>query len=109
MKVSVPKEQTEGERRVALVPEVVQRLTQGGVDVVIEAGAGDSAYQLDSAYEEAGATIGEGLSGDVVAKVAPPSGEEIGRLARGSVLIGFLAPLSAPDTVRALAEAGVTS
>jgi NAD(P) transhydrogenase subunit alpha len=109
MKVSVPKEQAEGERRVALVPEVVQRLTQGGVDVVIQSGAGDGAFQPDAAYEEAGATIGEGLSGDVVAKVAPPTSDEIGRLARGSVLVGFLAPLSAPDTVRALAEAGVTS
>jgi proton-translocating NAD(P)+ transhydrogenase subunit alpha len=111
MKVSVPKEQVEGERRVALVPEVVQRLGQGGVEVVVEPGAGAESGQLDSAYEEAGATVadGQGFSGDVVAKVAPPSAEEIGRLGRGAVLIGFLQPLTASDTVRALADAGVTS
>jgi NAD(P) transhydrogenase subunit alpha len=109
MKVSVPKEQTAGERRVAIVPEAAQRLSQGGVDVVVEAGAGEAAFQPDSAYEEAGASIGDGFSGDVVAKVAPPTAEEIGRLSRGKVLIGFLAPLSAPDTVRSLADAGVTS
>ena len=109
MKVSVPKEQAQGERRVALVPEAVQRLAKGGIDVVVESGAGAEAHQPDAAYEEAGATLGDGFGGDVVAKVAPPSAEEIGRLGRGSVLIGFLNPLGGGDTVRALADAGVTS
>ena len=109
MKVSVPKETAPGERRVALVPEVVDRLAKAGVDVTVESGAGAGAHQPDSAYERAGARIGDGFSGEVVAKVAPPSAEEIGRLARGSVLVGFLSPLSATDTVRALADAGVTS
>src|ERR687891_1411126 len=109
MNVSVPKETASGERRVALVPEVVDRLAKGGIEVTIEAGAGESAHQPDAAYEQAGATLGEGFSGQVVAKVAPPSADEIGRLGRGAVLVGFLQPLTAHDTVRALADAGVTS
>ena len=53
--------------------------------------------------------MGDGFEGEVVAKVAPPTAEEIGRLRRDQVLVGFLAPLTAADTVRALAGAGVTS
>ena len=109
MNVSVPKETASGERRVAIVPEVVERLARSGIDVTIEAGAGEGAHQPDGDYEQAGAKLGDGFSGQVVAKVAPPSTEEIGRLDRGSILVGFLAPLTAADTVRALAEAGVTS
>src|ERR671911_1924605 len=109
MNVSVPKEVAAGERRVALVPEVVERLVQSGVEVTVESGAGEAAHHPDAAYEAAGARTGDGLSGDVVAKVAPPTAEEIGRLEQGSVLIGFLQPLTAADTVRALADRGVTS
>jgi NAD(P) transhydrogenase subunit alpha len=109
MNVSVPKETASGERRVALVPEVVERLSRSDIEVTVEAGAGAGAHHPDAEYESAGAKLGDGWTGEVVAKVAPPSAEEIGRLGRGSVLIGFLAPLTAGDTVRALAEAGVTS
>jgi NAD(P) transhydrogenase subunit alpha len=111
MKVSVPKETAERERRVALVPDVVERLGQQQVEVAVEPGAGQAAHHPDSEYEEAGAQVGEGagLSGEVVAKVAPPSSEEIARLKEGTVLIGFLQPLTATDTVRALADAGITS
>jgi H+-translocating NAD(P) transhydrogenase subunit alpha len=111
MKISVPKETAERERRVALVPEVVQRLAGKELDVAVEPGAGQGAFHPDSEYEEAGASLtdGAGLSGDVVAKVAAPSGDEIGRLREGQVLIGFLQPLTNADTVRALAQAGVTS
>jgi NAD(P) transhydrogenase subunit alpha len=95
---------------VALVPEVVARLVKAAeVSVTVEAGAGESAHQPDSAYEKAGAELGDGFSGQVIAKVAPPSADEIGRLGRSTVLIGFLQPLTAHDTVRALADAGVTS
>jgi H+-translocating NAD(P) transhydrogenase subunit alpha len=94
---------------VALVPEVVARLARGDVSVTVEPGAGAAAHHPDDAYERAGATLGDGFTGEVVAKVAPPSGEEIGRLGRGSVLVGFLQPLTAHETVRALADAGVTS
>jgi NAD(P) transhydrogenase subunit alpha len=109
MKVSVPKETAAGERRVALVPEVVQRLAkQGAHAVVVESGAGEPTF-LDADYDDAGATTGDGFSGEVVVKVAPPSAEEVGRLQRGQVLVAHLQPLTNADGVRALAAAGVTS
>jgi NAD(P) transhydrogenase subunit alpha len=111
MKISVPKETAERERRVALVPDVVQRLAGEEHDVAVEPGAGQGAFHPDSEYEEAGATLsdGAGFSGEVVVKVAGPSADEIGRLREGQVLIGFLQPLTGAETVRALAQAGVTS
>ena len=111
MKLSVPKETAEGERRVATVPEVVKKLSSDEVEIVVEPGAGEEAHLPDAMFEEAGASVegGAGFSGDVVAKVQAPSTEEIGRLGEGSVLIGFLQPLTAGDTARALADAGVTS
>jgi H+-translocating NAD(P) transhydrogenase subunit alpha len=109
MIVSVPKESAPGETRVALVPEVADRLVKAGLEIIVEAGAGASAHHPDPEYVEAGAQVGDGWSGEVVAKVAPPSVEEIGRLGQGSVLIGFLQPLTASESVRALADAGVTS
>jgi len=110
MRVSVPKETAAGERRVALVPEVVARLKPRGIDVAIERGAGEGALLPDSLFEEVGASIvsaDEAWGGDVVVKVAPPSAEEIGRLSRGAVYIGFLAPLTSPETTEALEAAGV--
>ena len=94
----------------ALVPEVVRRLAPSGIEVALESGAGEEARLPDSAFEEAGAAIvsaDEAWSGDVVVKVAPPSTEEIGRLRSGAVFIGFLAPLTSPETVQALDSAGV--
>jgi NAD(P) transhydrogenase subunit alpha len=110
LKVSVPKETGAGERRVAIVPEVVKRLAPKGIDVAVESGAGEGARIPDAAFQEAGATVvsgDEAWRGDVVAKVAPPSSEEIGRLRSGAVLIGFLAPLTSPETLQALERAGV--
>jgi len=110
MKVGVPKETAEGERRVALVPEVVRKLTAKDFEVVVESGAGAAAMLSDEAFEEAGATIGDDVwSVDVVAKVAAPDAEEIGKLGKDTVLLGFLGPLSNPQTTTALAEAGATS
>jgi NAD(P) transhydrogenase subunit alpha len=111
MKVSVPKESASGETRVAIVPEVVKKLTAGGIEVVVEPGAGEASHVLDSALQEAGAKLeaGAGFSGDVVAKVQPPSADEIGRLRQGSVLIAFLQPLTNGDVAKSLATAGVTS
>src|SRR3954452_21275653 len=109
MNVSVPKETAEGERRVALVPEVVQRLSGEGVEVIVEPGAGEGAHHPDAAYEDAGAKTGDGYGGAGVATVARPSADEIDRLRESTVLIGFLRPLTASDTVRALADRGVTS
>jgi H+-translocating NAD(P) transhydrogenase subunit alpha len=112
MRVGVPKETEERERRVALVPEVMRKLTQKEHEVVVETGAGQGAMIPDALFEEAGAKIADSAAvwgADVVAKVAPPSAEEIGRLSSNSVLIGFLQPLTAPDTVRDLAQSGATA
>ena len=111
MKLSVPKESAPGETRVAIVPEVVKKLTAGGIEVVVEPGAGAAAHIPDSALADAGAKIepGAGFSGDVVAKVQPPSAEEIGRLQRGSTLIAHLQPLTNGDVAKGLAGAGVTA
>ncbi|GDY32704.1 Re/Si-specific NAD(P)(+) transhydrogenase subunit alpha [Gandjariella thermophila] len=107
--VGVPRETNAGERRVALVPKVVERLCARGVRVVVESGAGLGALIPDASYAEAGAKIGDPWSADVVVKVTPPTAEEIGRLSSGATLIGFLAPLTSPETVTALRDAGVTA
>jgi H+-translocating NAD(P) transhydrogenase subunit alpha len=113
MRVGVPKETAEREKRVALVPEVVRKLAAREHEVVVEEGAGRAALIPDALFEEVGATVtadpGAVWGADVVVKVAPPSPEEAARLAPGSVLVGFLQPLTAPDAVRALARSGATA
>jgi NAD(P) transhydrogenase subunit alpha len=109
MLVGVPKETAGGERRVAMVPDVVKRLGAKDVEVVVESGAGEAALIPDELFEEAGAKIGDPWNADVVVKVAAPTPEEIGKLGDGSILVGFLGPLTAPDTTRALADAKVTA
>ncbi len=108
--LGIPKETADGERRVALVPDVVKRLATKGVSVVVEPGAGDHALIPDALFEEAGATISSDVwSRDVVVKVAPPTPDEVSKLGAGSVLIGFLAPLSSPQTATALRDKGATA
>src|SRR3954451_18334466 len=109
MVVGVPKETADGERRVAMVPDVVKRLGAKDVEVVVEPGAGEAALIPDELFEEAGAKTGDPWSADVVVKVAAPTSEEIGKLGDGSILVGFLAPLTSPETTRALADAKVTA
>src|SRR3954470_24931797 len=112
MRVGVPKESREGERRVALIPDVVRSLAEGELDVAVESGAGESAGHPDGEYGDAGATVGsadDAWGADVVVKVALPTSEEIARLRSGQVLIGHLAPLTSGETTKALAGAGVTS
>jgi NAD(P) transhydrogenase subunit alpha len=104
----VPRESGAGERRVALVPKVVEKLVSRGVEIVVESGAGLGALIPDEVYLEAGATVGDPWACDVVVKVAPPTAEEIGRLRSGASYIGFLAPLTSPETVEALRGAGVS-
>src|SRR4051794_34823397 len=98
MKLGVPNQSEQGEPRVALVPDVVGRLEKSGVNVVVERGAGDRSHHPDSEYEEAGASIGDPWSADVVAVVSAPTRDQISRLSSESVLIGFLAPLTDADT-----------
>jgi H+-translocating NAD(P) transhydrogenase subunit alpha len=109
MKVGVPRETAPGERRVALVPEIVSRLASGGFDVVVEQGAGEAASFPDAAFTEAGATIGDPWDTDLVAKVRKPSEEEVGRLHDGQLLVGFLQPLTDEAGIERLAARGVTA
>lgn len=111
MKVSIPNESGAGETRVAIVPEVAKKLTASGIEVVVEPGAGAAAHISDEALAEAGAKIeaDAGFSGDVVAKVAPPTDAEIAKLRRGAALIAFLQPLTNGELARSLAAAGVTA
>jgi NAD(P) transhydrogenase subunit alpha len=107
MKVGVPKETAEGERRVALVPDLVSKLD--GIEVVVEQGAGAAASFTDDAFTEAGAAIGDPWAADLVAKVRKPSDDEVNRLRDGQVLIGFLQPLTDQAGVERLATRGVTA
>lgn len=107
--VGVPRESGAGERRVALVPKVVEKLRARGLEIVVEAGAGLGALIPDEGYTAVGATIGDPWSADAVVKVAPPTAEEIGRLRSGTTLIGFLAPRTSPGTTAALRAAGVAA
>ena len=109
MRVGVPRETATGERRVALTPEVVAKLVEAGLLVVVERGAGSAASFADSAYEEAGATIADSaFDADIVVKVQKPSADEVSRLKSGSVLIGFLQPLTDQEGISRLAAQGVT-
>jgi len=113
VEIGVPKETAEGERRVALVPEVVGKLTAKRLGVLVQSGAGDGALLTDAAFTEAGAQISDDVAAiwtaDVVTTIAPPTPEQLSRLGRGSVLIGFLAPLTSPATTQAIARAGATA
>src|SRR5687768_14143834 len=112
MRIGVPKETADGERRVALIPDVAGALAAKELDVAVEAGAGDASGHPDSQYTDAGATVGSGEDAwraDVVAKVAVPTAEEISKLRSGQVFVGHLAPLTSGETSKALAAAGVTS
>ncbi len=113
MKVGVAKETAPGERRVALVPEALGKLTAAGLEILVETGAGDGSSFPDSAYEEAGATIvpTDGLysGADVVLKVAKPSPEEATKLRSGQAVVGFLQPLIDPGLAKTLADRGVTA
>src|SRR5579859_7147869 len=99
MKVGVLKETTPGERRVALVPEMVARLRGAGLDVLIQSGAGDGAWFADSAYAEAGAVLG----------ISRPDEPVTGALRAGQALVGLLNPLVDPAFAAALAARGVTA
>jgi NAD(P) transhydrogenase subunit alpha len=109
MTVGVPKETAPGERRVAIVPEVVRRLGAKGVDVVVEPRAGQGAQIPDRLFEEAGAMLGDPWGAEVVVTIGALNVETVERLRVGQVLVGFLGPLTSPDTTRALAERGVTA
>jgi H+-translocating NAD(P) transhydrogenase subunit alpha len=108
VRVGVPRETAAGERRVALVPESVPKLTALGLEVAVERGAGHEAAFTDDAYAESGAQLVDAaLDSELVVKVAPPSVSEVAALRPGAVLVGFLAPLTDPDGIERLRERGV--
>jgi H+-translocating NAD(P) transhydrogenase subunit alpha len=114
MKIAVPRETAEGETRVALTPATAQALMTDGVEVIVEAGAGDASFISDEAFTEVGATIVPDVGAlysqaDVIVRVGRPSDEEIGMLHAGTVVIGTLGTLSNPQLAAALAKTGATA
>jgi len=109
MKIGVPKETAPDERRVALVPEIVAKLSQAGFEVIVEPGAGEAASFTDDAFREAGATLGDPWDAELIAKVRKPTADEVDRLHEGQVLIGHLQPLTDAEGIERLAARGVTA
>ncbi|HUF30923.1 MAG TPA: Re/Si-specific NAD(P)(+) transhydrogenase subunit alpha [Gemmatimonadaceae bacterium] len=112
MRIHVVRETAPGERRVALVPDVVQKLVKSGHHVTVEHRAGTASGLPDVEYAHAGARVIEGpgvalAPGDLIVRVRPPSDEEIARLPRGVALVGMLDPLGQPTRAQRLADAGV--
>jgi len=114
MKISVPKQTQPGETRAPLVPAVVKKLTQRGVEVAVESAAGKGSRHGDGAYHQAGATILTGNAsawsqGQIVVTINPPTPQQAEQISQGSVLIGMLDPSNHPEVLRGLAKRGVTA
>jgi NAD(P) transhydrogenase subunit alpha len=112
MRVAVPKEVREGEKRVALVPDVISKLTKLGYEVVIESGAGVHSQASDDLYRSAGASVVSGdvlASADVVLSVQPLTPAQMKSLRTAVVTISFLSPTTSVDSIDAAAAAGVTA
>ena len=113
MRVAVPRETAPGERRVALVPETVSKLRAAGFEVSIERDAGAEAGFSDDEYVAAGGAVAEGaalLAGaGCVARVARPAASEIDSMSSGTVLIGFLEPLTDTAGIAHLRERGIVA
>ena len=112
LRVLVPRERAEGERRVAATPDPVGQLVGIGATVLVERGAGTEARLPDADYEAAGAQLvdSDDPSGSsIVLRVAPPTVDDVRAMDRGAVLVGYTAPHRNLDVVRAMAEAGVSS
>lgn len=111
MKIGVPRERGEGERRVALVPSAASRFSSAGIEVVIESGAGDESFFGDEQYEQSGAVVAPSVYdlADLIVKVQGPTPDEIASLDEGTTLVGSLQPLVEHETIGLLADAGITS
>ena len=112
VRIAVPRERQLGELRVALVPTALRALLAAGLQVTVEAGAGERAGHLDAAYTEAGATVVADLKkllahADVVLHVSRPSDEEIKQLAKGTTLVGLFRATSNLPLLESLAKRGV--
>lgn len=114
MKVAVTKEIEVGERRVALIPDIVSRLVKQGWEIHVESGAGEAAFFSDRAYEEAGATIVSDKATlwqntDIIVKVSPLKEEELPLLQEGKSVVGLLNPFGEPELIQKLGEKGINS
>ncbi|MDQ8197485.1 NAD(P) transhydrogenase subunit alpha [Pelagicoccus enzymogenes] len=114
MRVFVPSETSESEKRVALIPESVKRLVGLGLEIVVESGAGAASYYLDDDYTAAGARIssdraGEIAAADMVLRLSKPSMEEATAQKSGSWSVGFLNPFNEGELIGKLAASGVTA
>jgi NAD(P) transhydrogenase subunit alpha len=113
LRIGVPKETATDEKRVATVPEVVEKLVKLGFSVAVESGAGDAANCDDDSYRAAGAEIVESAAklwatSDIVFKVRGPSPEEVGLMREGGTLISFIWPAQNPDLMQQLAAKKAT-
>ncbi len=111
--IGVPRELYPGEKRVASVPEVVEKLIKLGFAVSVETGAGAAANFDDEAYRAAGAQIAESAASlwaasDMVFKVRAPQPEEIGLIKAGTTLVSFIWPAQNPELMQQLAERKIT-
>lgn len=112
MLVAVPKEIRDGEKRVALVPDIINKLTRLGLEVVIESGAGVDAQASDDAYRAAGAQVVAGdvlKSADVVLSVTALTPAQIETLKKGAITISFLSIVNQRESIAAAVAAGVTA
>ena len=114
VKLAVPTETRPAEQRVAIIPDIAGRLAGAGVEVAVQAGAGLRAHFPDATYRDKGATVSEGatavLGGAVVvAKVQPPTPEEVAQLEPGATVVSFLQPTAQLDVVRALVASKATA
>ena len=114
MKIAVPRERVQGERRVALIPDHVEQLVQKGIEVAVEASAGSGAGCPDEAYRSAGAEISSQresmLAGaDLVAGVRCLPGEDVARLGEGCLSISFLDPFQASELIELLRSRGIST
>ncbi len=113
LRIGVPKETAAGEKRVATVPEVVEKLVKLGFSVAVESGAGDAANFADDTYRAAGAeVVGSAAElwggADIVFKVRPPTAAEVALLREGATLIGFVWPAQNPELMQQLAARKAT-
>jgi len=113
LKIGIPKEVYPGEKRVATVPEVVEKLIKLGFTVAVQAGAGDAANCSDETYRAAGAEIIDGgpalwAASDIVFKMREPNADEVGLMHAGQTLISFIWPAQNPDLMQQLAAKKVT-
>ena len=112
MRIAVPREIKSGEKRVALVPDIISKLTKAGLEVVIETGAGVAAQYSDKQFSDVGAQVkstGVMTDADVVLSVQPLNPAQMKTLKKGAITISFLSPTTSADSIEAAISAGVTA